>query len=260
MCRRSVVCIPCVCVCGSGLSLSLCVFCWEVGGLSWCHWVQQADPERGPLLAAVARVVPVPQKHTHTGDRREEWHRWDFPASHSTDTSTSLASLWTKPALFGTLLFLTEVELSKSQGGGKKTWRRSEEKVGRLCRTAFSVSDRREENKRVYSSWKDRGKENKYISAPTFWIGALSPFVRFFFSCVWFFFSLLLDTCRGVTFWETSDLNSKKVSKREGKESKWKCWRYAWNWWGVNLRKASRPPPAVTWKVRIFCDGCCVIS
>lgn len=48
--------------------------------------------------------------------------------------------------------------------------------------------------------------------------------------------------------------------KREGKEIKWKCWRYAWNWWGVNLRKAFRHPPAVIWKVRINCDDCGVDS
>lgn len=97
----AVVCIllrKCLCVCGSGLSLSLCLLL-EVGGLSWCHWVQQAEPERGPLLAAVAWVVTVPQKHTHTRDRREEWHPSDCPTAHSIDTSTGLASFWTKLAL-----------------------------------------------------------------------------------------------------------------------------------------------------------------
>lgn len=87
----------CVCVWWQSLPLIVCLLL-EVGGLSWCHWVQQAEPERGPLLAAVARVVPVPQKHTLKGDRREEWHRSDCPTAHSTDTSTGLAGFWTKTA------------------------------------------------------------------------------------------------------------------------------------------------------------------
>lgn len=44
------------------LPLVVC-FMLEVGGPSWCHRVQRAEPERGPLLAAGARVVPVLQIH-----------------------------------------------------------------------------------------------------------------------------------------------------------------------------------------------------
>lgn len=51
------------------LPLIVC-FMLEVGGPSWCHRVQRAEPERGPLLAAGARVVPVPQIHRlRTGKR-----------------------------------------------------------------------------------------------------------------------------------------------------------------------------------------------
>lgn len=51
------------------LPLAVC-FMLEVGGPSWCHGVQRAEPERGPLLAAGARVVPVLRIHRHRTGKR----------------------------------------------------------------------------------------------------------------------------------------------------------------------------------------------
>lgn len=99
---------------------------------------------------------------------------------------------WTRA--FGQLLYLTKVELTKTQKGGeKKTWSRSEEKVDRLYRTAysaFSVSERSEGKRRIYSNRKDRVKENS-IFQQLFLLGAVSsvilgsffPLVFKFFSC-----------------------------------------------------------------------------
>lgn len=206
-----------------------------MGGLSWCHWVQQAEPERGPLLAAAARVVPVPQIHTHTGDREEEWHRSDCSTAHSTDTSTSLQAFGPNPCFWIIVSNKSGANYKpKNQCGGKKTWRRSKERVGRLCRSADSFCFGKEwEEKQGFTA---AGKTTKLV-----------------YFC--FFYFLLLHTCRG-----TANLNKIKLFKREGKEIKWKCWRYAWNWWGVNLKKAFRRPPAVIWKVRINCDDCGVVS
>lgn len=125
--------------------------------------MQQAEPERGPLLAAVARVVPVPKLHTHTGDRREEWHRSDCPSAHSTDTSTGQQSFWTKPELFffffWYLLYLyKKVALTKKthkQKRGKKHGAAQKRKLIDFAGQqipAFSVSETSEEAKRIYSN------------------------------------------------------------------------------------------------------------
>lgn len=205
-----------VCECGGSLSLSLCVLL-EVGGLSWCHWVQQAEPERGPLLAAGARVVPLPQIHTYTGDRREEWHRSDCPTAHSTDTSTDLQSLWTKTVLLDSFLYLSEVEQTNSKRGGKKHGAAQKRKLVDFAghQTLLFLFRKVLRRKRIFAT------ESKEKKTPVFfrtYIG-LVQFIQFL-SCVWIF--LLLDTCRGETFEGTSHLNQREhfPAGREGKQMK----------------------------------------
>lgn len=215
-----------------------------------------------PFVGSCSTSSPcASDTHSHRGQERgmAPFRRHNCPLNWHIYRLSKLAE---KNCAFGWLLYPSKLELSKSpkaKEGKKKTWSRSEAKVDRLCRTAdsaFSVSES-EEKKRIYSNWKDRGKENQCISTLILAWCWISFCQFFFFSCVWIF--LLLDTCRGETFVGRLIWTSNNTFQQEGKESKWKCWRYAWNWWGVNLRKASRPPPAVTWKVRIFCDGCSVV-
>lgn len=146
--------------------------------------MQQAEPERGPLLAAGARVVPVPQIHTNTqgtGDRNGTVQTALLP--------TQLTHLQVYKVFGLNLRFWTVVISYKSganqnpKRGGKKTWSRSEEKVDRLYRTAysaFSVSERSEGKRRIYSNRKDRVKENS-IFQQLFLLGAVSSVILGFF-------------------------------------------------------------------------------
>lgn len=152
----------------------------------------------------------------------------------------------------GQFFYLSKVDLTKTQKGGEKTWNRSEEKVNRLCFFSFGKGKRR---KRTYSNSKDSGKENS-VFQQLFIFGAFS-FVSSFVPVVKFFSRWTHvegKRLRHVRFEPATTFSNGK-----GKKSKWKCWRYAWNWWGVNLRKACHPPPAVTWKVRVLLRGCSVI-
>lgn len=111
------------------LLLVVC-FMLEVGGPSWCHRVQRAEPERGPLLAAGARVVPVLQIHRH---RTGKWNDTGQKAQLTKLNRLACCCCYTlfRPnASFGTLTASYVSGTNQNQDGRWKTWSCSEEKVG----------------------------------------------------------------------------------------------------------------------------------
>lgn len=60
------------------------------------------------------------------------------------------------------------------------------------------------------------------------------------------FFRLLPDNS---TAREEAERGGRETRQPKPNSNKWKCWRFAWNWWVANRRKGFPLPPAATWKV-----------
>lgn len=107
--------------------LSVCVWALlKVGGTYWCHRVQQADPERGPLLAA--RVSLSPSAKLLPGHERG---MAPFkPASCPLNWHICKPAIVRKPILISWVGPRGKSGLYQRQRTWR-TWRRLEEKVGR---------------------------------------------------------------------------------------------------------------------------------
>lgn len=206
------------------LPLVVCVSCWRWEGPADVIECSGAEPERGPLLAAGARVVPALQIHRHrTGKRNgtgqnaqltklNRLNRDFFRPNASFSDTYFIWRKWSKP---------------KPRREVKKHGAAQRRKLLLTWPCAFSAVKISKVSWFVVTECAAE-KKNSFLFCFTLWFPCWTHVKG----------TLLRRVC------------SNRFPTARGGESKWKCWRYAWNWWGVNLRKASRRHPAVIWKVR----------
>lgn len=196
------------------LPLIVC-FCWRWEGsadVTTAGWAWKR-----PFVGSWSTSSPCAwNTHSHRGHERG-MAPFRLPHCPLNWRNCKTGELLDQTRTFGSLK-LKKVELTKSprsQRGGKKTWRRSKEKVGRLCRTAGSFCFRKEREEKEDFWLLEGQKKTKLVSFNAYLV--LGVFILFLFYRLLIFF-LLLDTCSEQTsernlFWARSYISSGKGRK-----------------------------------------------
>lgn len=163
--------------------MSRCVFAGGGGRVQPADVIEctQAEPERGPLLAACSTSKSLCFRYTLTQGTGE---RNGSVQTALTDTSACLTRFWTKDALlerFCIPLKWSELKPERKKDGAtrKGTFVDFAGQSGVCC----SVWKKSGEKKRVYSSWKDLVKENQHMLAPILALYCMSFYLCFGFPC-----------------------------------------------------------------------------